>query len=211
MDSAETVKRNGRRSSRTTAKQDAADKTPPAKEAVEPNKVVELENLVMEKATSTAPKTEAKADMKASGNPEVTALSVQEPASKPAKRPAPQMAISGSIFDRPVAPSEIEVYEEFSVAGLRPIAASHMSIYGTILNGRPIMASDIQVLDVAFPGQRPVFASDVEVRDDLTLPGGRPIVASDVRLLEAEILPGGRPIASNDIDNDMTDFIGYID
>lgn len=177
-------------------KKTAAKATPPEKT----DKVVNLEKLVMEQSTAAKPE-----------KTEVTALSVQAPAEKPAKREPVKVPVMGSIFDRPVGPGAIEVYEEFSVAGMRPIAASNMPVYGTILNGRPIMASNIQVLDLSFPGQRPVFTSSIQVRDDLTLPGGRPIIASDDRLLDAELLPGGRPIASNDIDNDMTDFIGYID
>lgn len=115
---------------------------------------------------------------------------------------------SGLVL-RPEA-SEIEVAETFTSAGLRPIAASHMEIFGTILNNRPIMASHLQVLDYSIPGHRPIFTSDIVVRDDLTLPGGRPIVASDPKLLEASLIMGARPIASNEID-DSEVLMGFID
>lgn len=105
---------------------------------------------------------------------------------------------------------EIEVAESFTSAGIRPIAASHMDIYATLLNNRPIMASSLQVVEYAIPGNRPVFASDLVVRDDLTLPGGRPIMASDPALLEASLMMGGRPIASNEIDDSET-LMGFID
>jgi hypothetical protein len=135
---------------------------------------------------------------------DVTALSVQPP--KKAGE------LSGYVGDRPVGPAQMEVYENFSVAGLRPIAAGKLQVYGTILNNRPIEASSLQVLDEVLPGQRPVFATDLLVRDDLTLPGGRPIIASDPRLLEASLLPGGRPIASNDLANETGDaLMGFID
>lgn len=206
MESAEPVRRGGRRA-KTAAKEASAAK--PA------DKVVELQKLVVEEKpaeTTSEAKSEPKSEPKSEAKPEVTtALSVQPPAEKPAKREPVQITASGSIFDRPIGPGSIEIYESISVAGMRPIASSDLKVYATILNDRPIMASDIEVLDVTIPGQRPVFSSSLVVRDDLTLPGGRPIIASDVRLLEAELLPGGRPIASNDIDNDMEDFIGYID
>lgn len=105
---------------------------------------------------------------------------------------------------------DIEVAESFTSAGLRPIAASHLDVYGTILNNRPIMSSGLQVVEYAIPGNRPVFASDLIVRDDLTLPGGRPIVASDPHLLESNWMIGGRPIASNEIDDSET-LMGFID
>lgn len=212
MDSAQPARRGGSRGksaaakatdpqpSETASSKKAAAKATPPEKSDKADKVVKLEKLVMEQSTASK-----------SDKTEVTALSVQAPAEKPAKREPVKVPVMGSIFDRPIGPGAIEIYEEFSVAGMRPVAASHMPVYGTILNGRPIMASNIHVLDLAFPGQRPVFSSEIEVRDDLTLPGGRPIIASDERLLDAELLPGGRPIASNDIGNDMTDFIGYID
>jgi hypothetical protein len=96
----------------------------------------------------------------------------------------------------------------FSAAGLRPIGASHLDIYGTILNNRPVMASHLQVLEY-LPGNRPVFASEIVMRDDMSL-GGRPILVSDPHLLEGSTLPGGRPIASNEIDDSET-LMGFID
>jgi len=85
-----------------------------------------------------------------------------------------------------------------------------MEIFGTILNDRPIMASHIQVADTTIPGGRPIFVSDIIVRDDLTLPGGRPIFASREDLMDAPLLPGGRPIAANEeIDTEL--LMGYID
>jgi hypothetical protein len=116
----------------------------------------------------------------------------------------------GYLANRPIGPGAIEVGDSFFSAGLRPIAATHMDVFGTILNGRPIMSSNLRVLEFAGPGQRPVFASDVVVRDDLSLPGGRPIIASDESLLHAPLLMGGRPIASNAIDDSET-LMGFID
>jgi hypothetical protein len=147
-----------------------------------------------EKATST--------DKGQNGRPEVTALSLKtEPESS--SQSALQLRSSEDS-------SEIEVVEQFSEAGLRPIAASHLPIYGTILNNRPIMASNLKVVDTSPVGNRPIFASDLVVRDDLTLPGGRPVFASDPHLLEATQLPGGRPIASNDL-GEAQALMGYID
>jgi|GEM_PF-1246652 hypothetical protein len=121
-----------------------------------------------------------------------------------------QASAVGSIWLRPVGPSQIEVVETISDAGLRPIAASHMEIYGTILNNRPIMASHIQLSETSLPGGRPIFMSDIVIREDLTLPGGRPVFASSARLMDAKILPGGRPIAANEED-DAELLMGYLD
>jgi hypothetical protein len=84
------------------------------------------------------------------------------------------------------------------IAGTRPIASSHLEIYATILNNRPISASHQHIVSYALPGHRPVFANEMAIREDLTLPGGRPVMVSDPKLMEASGLPGGRPIASND-------------
>jgi hypothetical protein len=106
--------------------------------------------------------------------------------------------------------AEIEIAESFTSAGLRPIGASHLEIFGMILNNRPITASHLHVLEYSLPGGRPIFAGDIVVCDDLTLPGGRPIVASDPHLLDASMIMGGRPIASNDIDDAET-LMGFLD
>lgn len=105
---------------------------------------------------------------------------------------------------------EMQVAESFSAAGLRPIAADTLEVFGTILNDRPIEASHLRVVEYAFPGHRPIFASDIVVREDISLPGGRPIIASPSNLLNAPLLIGGRPIASNEID-DSASLMGYID
>lgn len=96
------------------------------------------------------------------------------------------------------------------ISGIRPIAPSQLEVYATILNNRPIAASHLRVLDYSIPGHRPMFASELVLREDLTLPGGRPIMASDPKLLEASFLPGGRPIASNDL-GDGEFLMGYLD
>jgi hypothetical protein len=123
-------------------------------------------------------------------------------------------AISSNTFsylgDRYVAPGDIEVAESFTSAGVRPVAASHLEVFGTILNGRPIEASPLQIMDYGM-GQRPIFNTDLVIRDDLTLPGGRPIMASDEALLDAPLLMGGRPIAANDVDPESGTLMGYLD
>jgi hypothetical protein len=136
----------------------------------------------------------------------------QKPAAKARGRAKNDIELSTSaqIVESPVGAGAIGIAETFASAGVRPIATSHLEVFGTILNGRPIVASHLRVMDYALPGQRPVFASDMIIRDDLTLPGGRPIVASDPHLLEASFLPGGRPIASNEIDDSET-LMGFLD
>jgi hypothetical protein len=135
---------------------------------------------------------ETNGDTKSAAKTEVTALSL------------------AAAPERTADTGSIEIAEMFSSAGDRPIAASHLNIYGTILNNRPIMASDVKVLDTTPVGGRPIFASNLAIRDDMSLPGGRPIFASDPHLLEASLLPGGRPIASNEIDDAET-LMGFLD
>jgi hypothetical protein len=198
MSTTEPVKRTSRR-------------TRPGKGASEDsteNKAGQLENTMAEQEKSTGNGGQAKAATAEKG--EVTALSVKSSDQKE-KSGAIEISPSGSVWNRPVAPDSLDIIESISVAGLRPIAASNMKIFGTILNNRPIMASNLRIVESnALADHRPIFASEMIIRDDLTLPGGRPIMASDPRLLEASLLPGGRPIASNDID-DPEALMGFID
>jgi hypothetical protein len=115
------------------------------------------------------------------------------------------------IGDRPIMPSDIEVADTITVAGVRPIAASEMNVFATYLNGRPISSSSLVVQEM-LPGGRPIFVSDFEMVDGGMLPGGRPIMASNPALLQGSLLPGGRPIASNDIiDPEPSTLMGYLD
>ncbi|MBW4514929.1 MAG: hypothetical protein KME11_06860 [Timaviella obliquedivisa GSE-PSE-MK23-08B] len=137
----------------------------------------------------------------------------QKPESKAATAKAKseiQVRTAGQIAERPVGADTFEIAETYSEAGIRPIGVSHLEVFGTILNGRPITASHLHVMDYALPGHRPVFADAMTFRDDLTLPGGRPVVTSSPKLLEASMLPGGRPIASNDVDDSET-LMGFLD
>lgn len=115
------------------------------------------------------------------------------------------------VMDRPVMPSEIEVTETITAAGVRPIAASHLQLAGSFLNGRPIEATGLVVREM-LPGSRPVFASEFKAVEGLTLLNNRPIMTSDPMLMSSSMLPGGRPIASNDIvDPDPATLMGYLD
>lgn len=115
------------------------------------------------------------------------------------------------IWNRPVMPSEIEVAETMSVAGIRPIAASHLELAGSFLNGRPIEASGLKVSDM-LPGDRPIFISEFKMMEGAMLPGNRPILASSPELMEGSVLPGNRPIASNEIiDPEPPVLMGYLD
>jgi hypothetical protein len=115
------------------------------------------------------------------------------------------------VWNRPVMPSEIEIAETLSVAGVRPIAVSHLELAGSFLNGRPIEASHLKVQNL-LPGDRPIFDSGFKSVEGALLPGNRPIMVSDASLLEASILPGNRPIASNDtVDPESAVLMGYLD
>ncbi|MDX2239557.1 MAG: hypothetical protein NW224_02630 [Leptolyngbyaceae cyanobacterium bins.302] len=114
------------------------------------------------------------------------------------------------IWNRPVMPSEIEVAETMSVAGVRPIAASHLELAGSFLNGRPIEASHLKVHEML--GNSPIFESEFKMVEGAMLPGNRPILASSPELLAGSMLPGNRPIASNEtVDPEPAVLMGYLD
>ncbi len=144
----------------------------------------------------------------ANGSTKAGKLELATPAAKAKDQasPAPEPEEIGLVLQ--TDNGELEVVESYAEAGIRPIAASHLEVFGTILNNRPIMASHLQVVEYA--GNRPIFASELVICDDLTLPGGRPIMASDARLMEASVITGGRPIASNDL-GEGEGLMGYLD
>ncbi|MBW4441739.1 MAG: hypothetical protein KME10_10980 [Plectolyngbya sp. WJT66-NPBG17] len=113
-----------------------------------------------------------------------------------------------SAGNRPVMSDDFEVAGTIQAAGIRPIEASHLAVYGTILNGRPIMSSSLRVAEM-LPGNRPIFYSDFHsVEGSETL--GRPVMVSDPGLLSADRHMGDRPVFSNDLD-DSTALMGFID
>ena len=113
-----------------------------------------------------------------------------------------------SAENRPVMSDDFEIAGTIQSAGVRPIEASHMAIYGTILNGRPITSSNLKVAEM-MPGNRPIFYSDfhsVEGSEAM----GRPVMVSEPGLLSAEMLLGNRPVFSNQAD-DASSLMGFID
>lgn len=114
-----------------------------------------------------------------------------------------------SIRNRPVMPSNIDVIGTIQSSGIRPIEASHMAVYGTILNGRPISASNLRVAEM-LPGNSPIFYSDFHSVESLELAGHRPVMESEPGLMSAEMLLGNRPIFSNTVD-DAPALMGFID
>lgn len=79
-----------------------------------------------------------------------------------------------------------------------------------LLGNRPIEPTTLKVLDMTPVGNRPIFASEIQVVNSDLLPGHRPIMASSADLLNAAMLLGNRPIAANDIDDPLT-LMGYLD
>ncbi|MBD1842209.1 hypothetical protein H6F89_02045 [Cyanobacteria bacterium FACHB-63] len=113
-----------------------------------------------------------------------------------------------SAGNRPIMSDDFEVAGTIQSAGIRPIEASHMAIYGTIMNGRPVMSSSLKVAEM-LPGNRPIFYSDFHaVEGSETF--GRPVMASEPGLLSADRHMGDRPVFSNDLD-DSTTLMGFID
>jgi hypothetical protein len=133
---------------------------------------------------------------------------------KPAKAKAAKGAIvpqapSLSIWDRPIMADQFEVVGTLQMAGVRPVAASELTVFSTYLNGRPIEATRLKLYD-ELPGSSPIFFSDFHAVEGLDLPGGRPVMASAAGLMAATKLTGDRPIFSNDID-DAYELMGFID
>lgn len=113
-----------------------------------------------------------------------------------------------SAGNRPVMSDDFEMAGTIQSSGIRPIEASHLAIYGTILNGRPIMSSSLKVAEM-LPGNRPIFYSDFHsVEGSETF--GRPVMASEPGLLSADRHMGDRPVFSNEID-DASSLMGFID
>ncbi len=120
-------------------------------------------------------------------------------------------AVVAKAADSAKPAMQLEAVTMFYSAGERPIGASTMQVFGTILNGRPIEASSLKVFDI-LPGDRPVFANEVAYMT-VGLPQDRPVLVSPPGMMHAQTLMGGRPIFSND---DVTDpngemLMGYLD
>ncbi len=113
-----------------------------------------------------------------------------------------------SIWNRPIMPDDMEVVGTIQSAGIRPIAASHLEIYGTLMGGRPIEANALKVADMV--GDSPIFYNDVQMIEGDNGIFGRPIMVSDPALMNAAEGFGSRPIASNQID-DPRALMGFID
>lgn len=114
-----------------------------------------------------------------------------------------------SAWNRPIMSSEIEVVDTIQSSGIRPIAASHLDIVGTLMGGRPITSSHLRISEI-LPGNSPIFFSDIKMIDGNEGLLGRPVMASDPALLNSGLGFGNRPIASNETDDAPT-LMGYID
>jgi hypothetical protein len=78
------------------------------------------------------------------------------------------------------------------------------------MGNRPIEPTTLKVMEMTAVGNRPIFASEIQVVNSDLLPGHRPIIASKADLLNADMILGNRPIASNDIDDPLI-LMGYLD
>jgi hypothetical protein len=227
-----TAKSNGRggkaiaqksRSSRSAKSQETS--VPPTEEPItdelsteEPIREMPDDGLVVEAEVSEAAtevsevKQSPKEDVKS--EPAMSTDGVVKITARPAQAEEGAIALSepvNMVWNRPVMPSDIEVAETMSVAGVRPIAVSHLELAGSFLNGRPIESSGLKVRDM-LPGDRPIFVSDFHMMEGAMLPGNRPIQASRPELMEASVLPGNRPIFSNEvIDPEPSTLMGYLD
>ncbi|MBW4657072.1 MAG: hypothetical protein KME15_00205 [Drouetiella hepatica Uher 2000/2452] len=127
-----------------------------------------------------------------------------KPAEKVTEKPEANGRSESGMALHVDAPGELEA------SGLSHMPSDDLEVYGLYFNNRPISASHLHIASYALPGHRPIFASELAIREDLSLPGGRPVMVSDPRLMETSGLPGGRPIASNDI-NESEPLMGFLD
>jgi hypothetical protein len=120
-------------------------------------------------------------------------------------------AVVAKAADSSKPAMQLNAVTMFYSAGERPIGASTMQVFGTILNGRPIEASSLKVFDI-LPGDRPVFANEVAYMT-VGLPQDRPVLVSPPGMMHAQTLMGGRPIFSNDDVSDPNGemLMGYLD
>ena len=120
-------------------------------------------------------------------------------------------AVVAKAADSSKPAMQLNAVTMFYSAGERPIGASTMQVFGTILNGRPIEASSLKVFDI-LPGDRPVFANEVSYMT-VGLPQDRPVLVSPPGMMHAQTLMGGRPIFSNDDVSDPNGemLMGYLD
>ncbi|MBR8827546.1 MAG: hypothetical protein DSM107014_06495 [Gomphosphaeria aponina SAG 52.96 = DSM 107014] len=81
------------------------------------------------------------------------------------------------------------------IRGQRPIEASHLKIVSTYSSVGSI---------------RPVVASGMHFKGNLTVAGNRPIALSNLKISENYTVMGNRPVASNEID-DPVNLMGFID
>ncbi|MDY7016440.1 MAG: hypothetical protein SVX43_23145 [Cyanobacteriota bacterium] len=88
--------------------------------------------------------------------------------------------------------SSLDLYERPRLPQNRPIEPSHAEIVGSIY------------------GNRPVFASGLDISTSIVASGSRPIVKSHLAISETYTVMGNRPVASNEIE-DINTLIGYID
>lgn len=204
-----TAKSNGRGGKATSSRSRSSRSTKTEAPAVTSNDVTQETPVDNGVALDTASVNKDVMSEPAMGTDNVTKIDV-----RPTQSEEGAIALSqpvSMIWNRPVMPSDIEVAETMSVAGVRPIAVSHLELAGSFLNGRPIEASPLRVREM-LPGDRPIFDSEFKMVEGAMLPGNRPILASSPELLAGSLLPGNRPIASNEtVDPEPAVLMGYLD
>lgn len=90
---------------------------------------------------------------------------------------------------------EGELVPHPSSAGLVPTVASTMTIAG---GERPIMTSNLVVTQMM--GNRPIFASDLQVYETINASGLRPVLASPFEVVGSLDAAGHRPIGANEFE-----------
>lgn len=75
---------------------------------------------------------------------------------------------------------------------------------------RPIEASSLKVREtISAMGKRPITSSNIEVANTFSVSGNRPIASSHLHIDQTFSSMGNRPVASNNVDE--PDLMGYLD
>jgi hypothetical protein len=112
--------------------------------------------------------------------------------STPAKEEKTEVAASDGGLVQASKAASLDLYQRPNLPQNRPIEPSHVEIVGSIY------------------GNRPIFASAIDISRSIVASGSRPITKSHLAISETYTVMGNRPVASNEIE-DIDTLIGYID
>lgn len=121
-------------------------------------------------------------------------------------------AVETNGTEKPTEDKEEKAEVAASEGGLvQASKAASLDLYQrpTLPQNRPIDPSHVEIVGSIY-GNRPVFASTMDISSSIVASGSRPIAKSHLAISETYTVMGNRPVASNEIE-DIDTMIGYID